>query len=106
MLKPESIPAIQNEENPDVNTVFQFLLKRNRILLQQLMVSKTESVHSNQFVVVPVIDKSIEPFTTREISSRAWLKTFIGIAVINKLSFVYTPFPIIKRIRKNQVIYG
>lgn len=83
-----AVDASSTQNAPDMNTMFQLLMEQNRMLIQQLAItnSNNEGSKSNSFFVVPDLNKNISSFTGRESGSEAkdWLKTFIGMADINK----------------------
>ncbi|CAI6376784.1 unnamed protein product [Macrosiphum euphorbiae] len=87
---PASGEGSNQNATPDLNAMFQLLMEQNRMLMQQLSVSnsKTNNEQSNSFYVMPDLNKSVKSFTGRESGSEAkdWLKTFIGMAEINKWS--------------------
>lgn len=87
---PASGEGSNQNTTPDLNAMFQLLMEQNRMLIQQLSVSnsKTNNEQSNSFYVMLDLNKSVKSFTGRETGSEArdWLKTFIGMAEINKWS--------------------
>ncbi|CAH1709802.1 unnamed protein product [Aphis gossypii] len=73
--KPED--ASRGASAPDVNTILQLLMEQNRMLMEQLNMSKTVvNEQPSQFYVMPNLNKNISSFTGRETGqvARDWLK--------------------------------
>jgi len=65
-------------------------MEQNRLLMQKFTAtnSNNNNAQDNSFYIMPDSNKNISSFTGHETSPEAkdWLKTFIGIANINKWS--------------------